>query len=1035
MPVRHRPGEGQRPPVRCGVLGPLEVTGPDGTPSTPSGILQRRLLTCLVLRRGRVVPVDTIADVLWPDRLPNDHISAVHSHVFRLRRKVPDLPIEQEPPGYRLRNVHVGVDADEFEATVAQAIHRRREQPADALRDFDEAVSSWRGTPYVELADVGEAGIEAERLGELLRRTQEERLATMLDLGRADEAVGEAEALLAQQPLRERRCELLIHALAATGRRAEALRAFDDLRRRLAEELGIDPSPQLRALNEAVLSSATPFDTSPMGADRRLSPIGAVRPLSPATEHEGPATAGGSRSRLPVLPRRLVGREELVAAVTDALGRSRVVTLVGTGGVGKTSLALETASRLTDRYPGRVCFAELSGSSSDSAATDVLSAFGAEPRAASSTGRRIASLVDEVPTLLVLDNCEHVLDQIAPIVEDAVAHSTGTHVLATSRERLLVAGEVLIRVPPLSWTDGGDPSIADAPVGAGDVDLQRTRTADPDDRVTTTELPPALSLFLERASDVGVELRLDHRTRAVVADICERLDGLPLAIELAANRLTSMRLEEIRDGLGRSIRLLSGGRRAVPRHRSIAAALAWSTDLLDTAHRNLLTAAAAFSSPFAATDVAAVAGHPVHEVVELLTDLVDRSLVHRVDDRFALLEPVRQFVDDSTMDDQRRRVRSDLHARRMGERADEIARDVRSPATIDAVARSRALVADLRAAFRHAIDGGDLDLATRLCISIRDPAFHALIPEPLTWAAEAAVVAARSDHPSTPDMYAITALALWTAGDLEAARRALDTGLLSCSQLGVDPPFVLLDGDGTVSGVSGRFAEGIEHFERAIAAAERSGDVLWRAEAAAKRVLVRSWNRDPDVADAAAGLVGPALPGDCPIGAAWCWYAAGEAVLVSDPPLARDRLVSAVHVARSAGAGFVEVIAGASLASLEVRHGDPVRAAAEYRWLLPLMRRGQAVAPLWTALRCVAQLLLGCAADETAAMLLGAVTAPQHGHRVFGDDAVHLERVRTTLAGRLGAARLGAAMAAGAALDDAAATTLATAALDEHLPA
>lgn len=989
--------------VRCGVLGPVEVVGSDGTPCTPTGALQRRLLACLVLDRGRVVSVDTISDALWPegaaDGAPGDRTSSVHSHVFRLRRRVPGLRIDQQPPGYRLDTADIVVDADEFEAVAANAVARRHDDPARALHDLDRAIATWRGRPYDELDGSDDARIEADRLEELLRRAHEERLAALLDLGRAADVVADAEALVARDPLRERPCELLMTALVATGRRADALRAFDQLRRRLADELGIDPSGHLRALNDAVLAS------DDAGAAPRSPP--------PAPEATGTATRPVDElCRPPLLTRPLIGRDALAATVAAELERSRVVTLLGTGGVGKTSAAIDAASRLAPRFPGGVCFVELAGSSAGTTATDVLAAMGVEPRAGVSAGQRIAGLVGPDAALLVLDNCEHVLDDVAPLVEDAVARSPGIRVLATSRERLAVAGEALVPVPPLRWDDGDG-------------------VHDPAD------LPPAIGLFAERARDAGVRLELDDRTQPIVTDICRRLDGLPLAIELAANRLTSLRLDEIRDGLDQSIRLLSGGRRAVPRHRSIAAALAWSVDLLDERHRELLVAVSVFASPFSAADAAAVAGHPTSEVgqvAELLADLVERSLVQRSTARFVLLEPVRQFVDETHVDDAGRVERGRRHADRITDVAEEIARAVRTPDAAAGFARSRALVPDMRAAFRTALARGDLDLAARLCRSVRDAAFHAMVPEPLTWALDAAEAAGRAGHPSAPELYGVAALGTWKSGDLDATRRTIDAGLEHAERLGVDVPYLLLDMCGTLAGVSGDLDESIAYYRAALDTPEGRDDPLWRSETRSTLVLVRSWRYDHDIAGDAERLVGSELPAACPVGAAWCWYSAGEAVLFTEADLARERLTRAVELARTSGAGFVEAIAGASLASLEVRHGDSIRAADEYRWLLPLMQRGEALAPFWTALRCVAELLVRCGVDEPAAMLLGAVTAPRHGHRVFGDDIAHLDRVRSTLTGRLGTSELDRLTAAGAELDDAAAATLATAALDEHLP-
>ena len=999
------------PSVRCAVLGPLGVTGPDGVDRTPTGALQRRLLAALLLHRGQVVSVDALAEVLWPDRLPDDHAAGVHTHVFRLRRRLPGVAIDHQPPGYRLRTDGIAVDVDEFEAAVSRGAARRVDDPTAALAELETAIATWRGRPFDDLDEVDDADIESHRLQELRLRAEEERLAALLDLDRADEIVPDAESLVARQPLRERPRELLMRALVATGRRADALRTFDGFRRRLADELGIDPSGHLRSLNDDILA----------GTDTAITARPPVAADTAAASSSTRLTVPDDRCRPPLLARPLIGRASLAEGIDQALERSRVVTLVGTGGVGKTSLVIDAATRLAPQFPGGVCFAELAGSSPGTADTDVLAAMGVEPRAGVSAGHRIAGLVGHEATLLVLDNCEHVLDDVAPLVEDAVPRSSGLRVLATSRERLAVAGEALVTVPPLRWDDEE----------ADTVDSRDDTRAD----APTDAPPPALGLFVERARDVGVRIELDATTRPVVTEICRRLEGLPLAIELAANRLSSLRLDEIRDGLDHSLRLLSGGRRAVPRHRSIAAALTWSFELLHAEHRELLIALSVFASPFAAADAAAVVDRPTPEVTELLAELVERSLVQRAEDRFVLLEPVRQFVDARLTDEATRHELAQRHARRLTVVAEEIARAVRTVHAAEAFARSRTLVPDLRNAFRTAMADGDLDLAARLCTAVRDPAFHAMIPDPLAWAHEVAEAAVRSDHPSGPSMYGIAALGAWKAGDLPTAGRLLDAAVSEAHRLGVDVPYFVLDMRGTLIGVSGWLDESIALYHEALDTPPGSDDPLWRSETGATLTAAYGYRHDPEATERAGRLVGELLPADCPVGQAWCWYGAGEAVLVTDPDLARSRLARSVEVARASGAAFVEAVAGASLASLEVRHGDPARAAAEYRWLLPLMQRDEAVSPLWTALRTVTELLVRCGIDETAAMLLGAVTAPRHGHEVFGDDATLLDRLRSTLAERLGVAELERLVTIGSELDDAAATARATAALDEHLPA
>jgi predicted ATPase/DNA-binding SARP family transcriptional activator len=971
--------------VRCAVLGPLEVLGADGGVCTPSGALQRRLLELLVLHRGRTVSLDRLAEVLWPEALPDDLASAVHTHVFRLRRKIPDLTIDQQPPGYRLRTDGLAVDVDAFETAISGGASLRHDDPRAALDALDGAIALWRGQPFESLVEHDDAAIEARRLSELRVRAVEERLAAMLDLGRAEETIADLEALVAREPLRERPRELLMNALAACGRPAEALRTYDHYRRVLADELGIDPSASLQMLNHALLSGEL---------DHRARRADVAAPV---------ATPAGSTERClpPRLVRPLVGRQGVMSSIDRALDRSRVVTLLGTGGVGKTSLAVDAAHRCEAGHAGGVRFFELAGSSPGTVGADVLAALGAEPRADVAAGRRVADILGAEPTLVVLDNCEHVLDDVAPLVEALTSHTDHVTVLTTSRERLAVAGEQLVPVPPLMW-DGDD-----------------------------DEVPAAVRLFAERARDIDPDFHLDESTLPLVTDICRQVDGLPLAIELAATRLQALDLTQIRDGLGHSHLLLSGGRRAVARHRSIAAALSWSFDLLHRLERELMWSLSIFASPFRPVDAAALIDEPLDEVTAWITDMVERSLVHRTGDRFMLLEPIRQFAEADDTDLDRRAELIRRHRRHFTGIAEEIERTLRTDDAASAFSELRSVLPDLRAAFVSATEADDLDLAARLCLALRDAAFLAMVPEAWTWAADLAATARRADHPAVPQLLAIAALGAWRAGDLDRSGRLLDDAREETARLGLDDSYYVTDMCGTLAASLGRFDEAIDLYLDALGLPSGPDDPVWRSMTHSTLVGALSYRHDPSAATEADRLVAELLPEHCPVGASWCWYGAGEAVLGSDPDTARVRLTRAVEEARASGTTFVEAVAGASLTSLEVRHGDPRRAVEEYRWLLPLMQRGEAVSPLWTVLRTVTELLVRCGVDEPAATLLGAVTSSRLAQRVSGDDGARLAGLRSTLVERLGNETFERACAAGEHLDDAAATALATAALDE----
>ncbi|MCD9625682.1 AfsR/SARP family transcriptional regulator [Rhabdothermincola salaria] len=970
------------------VLGPLRVTGPSGDDLSPRGPLQRRLLGALLLEHGKVVSTDRLAEVLWGDRLPQRAPALLHSHVFRLRQQLPELDIEARPHGYQLDVPGAAIDAWRFEQAVSRACMIRPDDPDGALVLLDEALGSWRGEAFADLADTDAGRIEATRLSELRLLATEERFTTALHLGLADEALPDLEAFVRREPLRERPRELLMDALTASGRRADALRVYDSYRRQLAEELGVDPSAHLRRRHEQLLDAVEPAD----GGPRRPAPR---EDVPPADRHEA---TGFEEASLPRPVSSFVGRDELLGALAAQATHNRLLTLVGPGGVGKTRLVTELVHRIVDDFPDGRPFCDLTPVDGAGVAAAVASAFGIEPRAGVAPAERIAEVVRREHALLVLDNCEHVLDEVAGLVEDLVRSTEHLVVITTSRERLAVEGERIFAVDPLGV--GGETS-------------------------------PAFELFVDRARAASSTFELDEASRIRVVRLCERLDGLPLAIELAASRLRSLTLEEITEGLESSTSVLRGGRRTVPRHRSLDAALTWSYRLLDDDERDVLAAAASFLQPFDVADVAAVAERPTADVRDVLADLVERSLVHRVGGRFSLLQVVRLFVNERTED------RADLtrlslrHANRVAERAETANRVLRTALDDTPIADVRALVPDLRQAMTAALSSGDADLAVRLVVAVRDAAMHAMLPELMAWGEPAGELGDAVAHPLAADAFSIAALAAWKAGDLDAMRRLLQRAGETLARGGERDRYEHQGALGTEALAHGALDDAVAPLRRALECPEAVDDVLRQAEGGATLVICEAYAHRAEACTHAERLLTDVAPRAGAVPASWCWYAAGECLLDAEPMVARGHLQRAVELARAGGATFVEGVAGASLASLDARSGDTTAAVGHYRWLLPLWLRAGVRSPLRTMLRTVTELLCQQGFDDAAARLLGVVTAPGAGHEVVGDDDVRLRTVRATLERRMGRAQLEIRLEEGRALDDAAAAQEATAAFDQ----
>jgi predicted ATPase/DNA-binding SARP family transcriptional activator len=593
-----------------GILGPLEVRRDDGAPVDVAGARLRALVTRLALDAGRPVTVAALVDAVWGDAPPTDEANALQTLVSRLRRTLGDATaVGQSPAGYRLAVDPGDVDARRFERLTAEGAAALRANDADRAAELlCSALALWRGPALID----GGAAVAADatRLHDLRLAAVLDRLDADLALGRAAAAVTELDALAADYPLHERLAGQLMRALAATGRQAEALTSYERLRSRLADELGVDPAPELQAIHLAVLRGE-------LGS--------AAQPKLP----ESPTRRTNLRAQLT----SFVGRDDEVARIGKSLEQSRLVTLVGPGGAGKTRLAAEAATQILDTAPDGIWFVELA-SVTDAADVPqvILGSLGlrevvlleqrSRPSARDAIGRVLDALADK-QTVLVLDNCEHLIDATARLTDQLLAESPGLRILTTSREPLGIFGETLLVVPPLGLPQ-------------------------PDVTASQALAFPAVRLFADRVAAARPDFALDDESVAVVAEIVRRLDGLPLAIELAAARLRTMPLLEVAERLSDRFRLLTGGSRtAMPRHRTLRAVVEWSWDLLTAGERVLVERLAVFPSGATLRSATAVCADdvvPADDVIDLLASLVDKSLLQvNRSGRYRMLETIREY--------------------------------------------------------------------------------------------------------------------------------------------------------------------------------------------------------------------------------------------------------------------------------------------------------------------------------------------------------------------------------------------------------
>jgi hypothetical protein len=517
--------------------------------------------------------------------------------------------------------------------------------------------------------------------------------------------------------------------------------------------------------------------------------------------------------------------------------------------------------------------------------------------------------------------------------------------------------------------------------------------------------------------------------RQVAEAICRRLDGLPLAIELAAARLHTLTLDEVAAGLARRFDLLTGGRRTTARHRSLSAAIAGSYDLLEPGEQAMFDAVSVFQAPFLPAGAADALGVERTHALELLTALVERSLVHRAGDRYGVYESVRQLGAEHLAAAGTAAAVQERHARHQSAYAATARARVRVPGDVGILRELDDSVADLRAAERWFAEHGTVEERLRFALDLRDYGFYRMRPEVLGWA-ESAARAAMAEGVAlglAGEAFAAASLEAWNRGDLDRGTELIRLGRAAAAATDEGPGYYVLENIGHHALIRGQLEDALEHHEAAVATAEAAADRFCRVESLGSTVLALGYADDPRTADAVAVLQAE-LAEASEISAAWAWYTIGEVLVQSDPAAAASHLARALDLADRCGASFVTMIAGASAASIEARTGDPAKAIEQYRWLLELGQRAGVRVLQWTMLRSVAELLVRIGDHAGAATLLGAVTTPGSGHEIFGADVERLDQVRRAVREALGDTVADAGIARGTALDDDAAAAVALAA-------
>ncbi|MEW6471137.1 MAG: BTAD domain-containing putative transcriptional regulator [Actinomycetota bacterium] len=965
------------PSVRVDVLGPLRLAV-DGVEVDVPGPRRRAVLARLALAGGRSVSVDELLADVWPDEMPDSGKRALHSHIARLRRHLGPAGerLERTPNGYRLRLAAGELDAADVPELAARARERLGAgDPAQAVALLRRALDQWRGAPLDEFPEVASLAAEAVQLVELRNDLEDDLLAARLALGGDPDLAGDALRWAAARPLRERTHLLATGILARDGRQADAMRLAHQFRVRLAETTGFDPTPAFAALERAVA----------------VGELADGPPEGPVSSSAATAPAGASlRTVRPPTP--LVGRSHELASLRHLVDSQRLVTVVGPGGIGKTRLAMEVAADLSEDGGGDarpVAVVELAVIDDPAHLSDALrAALALRTPANEDVLAAAVGVLAGGRSVMVLDNCEHLVAACRDLADALVGACPELTVLATSREPLGLAGEHVLRLGPLPvpGPEGGPP------------DLLATI--------------PAVRAFTEYAARRCTGFAATAEDLVMIGEIVRRLDGLPLAVELAAGRVGVLGLGELNDRLGRALDILSAPRAAgEQRHRTLRSTIEWSYRLLPEAEQRLFGALSVFPAGFdleAVEHMAAVLG-VADDPAALLANLVDASMV--VADtsdatrpaRYSMLETIRAFGGEQLSLGGERDTVDVALVEWAAAVASAIGSEWRGPGEPAAGARLRRELANLRAARPMALERALIDPLVTVTLQLHQLSIFRGLPELWEWALELAARPEIDNHPARPGVLGAAASAAANRGEFDRATKLAEDAL-RCS-----------------AGPGDRYRARHSLARVALARAQPVDARRWWLEAgaedsdtvptyAASAALAAAYAGDLDDAgrliDAArADAEKLGAPGEL----AFCEYVRGEiavAAAEADPVQALTAYESAITLARQAGAPFVEGIAAVGRVSVLARTGRIPEALAGYGALIEHWRRGGTWTQLWATLRNLAVLLAGQGQATAAALLLAAADEAPDSPTVAEPHATELEAAVAELRAELGEAGL-----------------------------
>jgi len=962
--------------VEVRVLGNVEVRR--GTEVVAiGGPKPRQILAMLVAAHGGVVSSDRLHEELWGDDQPADPGAVLQSNISRLRKLLdPDARIVARSAGYALEIDSLAVDAWRFKAIHVAA--RATTDPATLVESYQRALDCFTGPPYAEFSDREWARADVLRLEEMRTVAREELLSARLALGEDRTIVADLEALVSEHPLRERPWHELAVALHRSGRSADALRRIAAFRAILRDELGLDPPAAIRQLETRILE-----------ADPAL--LGSLMPL------------GGRRSRrLPAEVTPLVGRSADLAGIVRHLAEHRLVTLVGPGGVGKTRLAMRVAADIWDGRCGEVYIVELAPVHDPlSTVASVATAIDVQQRQYLSVEESLVEYLRGRNALLVLDNCEHLRVAVAHLAERMLAVCPDLTVLATSREVLGLPGEHVRRVEPLamptSFTSLGE--LAEV---------------------------PAIRMFVERAAASNPGFSLNPGNAAAVAEIVRRVDGLPLAIELAAARSSAIGPAALAERLRQRFELLDHAQAGrSERHQTLTELVAWSFNLLNGSEQILFGRVSVFAGSFgldAVETICADESLDASSTARVLAALVDKSMVQLTDasaSRYRVLEPLREFGHAELRESERAAL-AERHSAWYLDLAERSARSLGRADESEAATRLDREFANLRAAFSCFVERGAVEKCARLVVALREYSFRSMRAEVTAWAEEVVTMPGFDHSLRAPLVLAVAAYGRYVRGDLDCSIEFGERAVEASQRLGVGSSGLAERSLGNSWFYRGEAEVAQQWIDRMLDDA-RTGSNARLTHALYMRSVAFTSVGDP-VRGAAFADEALAAAHQCgsPTALAQALYALGLSLEGSDAAAAGEHLQRAAELATGAGNRWIQAFALTEVLWLEAREGSSRTALAGFADVIDIWFRGGDWANQWLSLRHVFGILVQLRDHRAAATLHGALAAIGAAYALpfEASDAEHIDELVVELRDEMRSADFATAVRRGASMTD-----------------